>query len=362
MKEPSTQELKIVQAFSALEVPERIIRESNVKELIKGMASEQESVQSDAQRLERLRREQKDGNFIGNWWHDRDDKVQDAQLDLNQSIGRLTQKSSQLLVVNTAISKVLSDQQRVLLRQQELLQQQADELAGQNRKIFEQQQLLEQQQRDINAANQGLMEAKGVTQEQAQKLVGCVVRVTEAEQKIDDANRALRAEVDRRLSDGLAQNLERLDVGLAAADRRQAESEQRLAEAFALQTAHIRDELERYGAASTDFTAGLEQRLQDHVRAATERAAAQDAALSQARAVLAEQLAAAGAEQARALDARCESQARGLEDLAMQLNETAAALQQAQRQSARRAGLVAALSLAVALAALGWQAALRFAS
>ena len=172
----NNQELQIVQVFSSVDIPEKIIRDSNIKDLIRDMTAEQDSVQSDARRLEQLRQEKKEGNFIANWWNDRDDKVQDAQIDLNKSIGRLTQKSSQLLIVNTAISKVLHDQQRILLETYTLEEQ--------NRKILEQQKLLEKQQQDINKANQGLMEAKGITQEQAQQLVGCVKLVKEAENRI----------------------------------------------------------------------------------------------------------------------------------------------------------------------------------
>ena len=43
------------------------------------------------------------------------------------------------------------------------------------------------------------MEAKGVTQEQAEKLVGCVVRVSEAERKIDLANELLRTTMQAEL-------------------------------------------------------------------------------------------------------------------------------------------------------------------
>src|SRR5690606_9176297 len=131
--------------------------------------------------LERARSEQKNGNAITNWWNDRNDAVQDAQIDLNRSIGTLTEKTSQLLIVNTAISKVLHDQQGILLQQQDQLQQQASTLQEQNNQILDQQKALERQQQEINAANKGLMEAKGISQEQAQKLVGCVALVTEAE-------------------------------------------------------------------------------------------------------------------------------------------------------------------------------------
>ena len=114
----NTQELSIIQAFASSNVPEGVMRESKIRELIRDMTVAQSSVQSDSDRLEALRKEKKEGNIFSNWLYDRDDKVQDAQLDLNKSIGRLTQTSSQLLIVNTAISKVLNDQQHILLEQQ----------------------------------------------------------------------------------------------------------------------------------------------------------------------------------------------------------------------------------------------------
>ena len=51
------QGLEIVQAFSSVNVPERIIRDSNIKDLIHSMTAEQETLQTDAKRLERLRQE-----------------------------------------------------------------------------------------------------------------------------------------------------------------------------------------------------------------------------------------------------------------------------------------------------------------
>lgn len=259
------QELQIVQAFSSVDVPEKIIRESNIKDLIRGMTAEQDSVQSDARRLERLRQEKKEGNFIGNWWNDRDDKVQDAQIDLNKSIGRLTQKSSQLLIVNTAISKVLNDQQRILLEQQNILKRQTDTLEEQNRKILKQQKLLEKQQQDINKANQGLMEAKGITQEQAHKLVGCVVRVTEAEKKIDVANQELRSALEQHLHDSIAQCIGRLNAGFAEQDQRHGAFEQQLSSAFSAQSQRTQAELERFAAESAQFKSGLELQLESSV-------------------------------------------------------------------------------------------------
>lgn len=101
---------------------------------------------------------------MGNWWDDRGEKIQDAQLDLNQTVGRLTAKSSQLLIVNTAISKVLTDQRRILLWAARHTQA-TDQHSGTGKigKFSEQQNLLEKQQQDINKANQDCWR-QGITQ------------------------------------------------------------------------------------------------------------------------------------------------------------------------------------------------------
>ena len=261
----NNQELQIVQVFSSVDIPEKIIRDSNIKDLIRDMTAEQDSVQSDALRLEQLRQEKKEGNFIANWWNDRDDKVQDAQIDLNKSIGRLTQKSSQLLIVNTAISKVLHDQQRILLEQQNILKRQTYTLEEQNRKILEQQKLLEKQQQDINKANQGLMEAKGITQEQAQQLVGCVKQVNEAESRISAANQTLRSGVEQYLHDSVERCLESLNSGLAEQEQRCANFEQQIISAFSTQSQQARAELEHIAAENAQFKSALEAQLESTI-------------------------------------------------------------------------------------------------
>lgn len=295
MTELNTQELQIIQAFSSMDVPERIMRDSNIRELVHGMVSEQDAVQSDAKRLERLRQEKKNGNFIGNWWHDRDDKVQDAQIDLNKSIGRLTQKSSQLLIVNTAISKVLNDQQHILLEQQQTLQRQTATLEEQNRKILAQQLLLEKQQQDINQANQGLMEAKGLTQEQAQQLVGCVKLVREAESRISVANQALKSGVEQYLNDSVAQCQGHLDAGFAEQEQRHDAFKQQVTRAFSAQSQRAEAELERIAAESAELRSALEAQLQSTI-----------VALGQQRAAFEQQLTSAFSSQSQHMQAELE--------------------------------------------------------
>ncbi|WP_312246477.1 hypothetical protein [Stutzerimonas nitrititolerans] len=269
----NSQELQIVQAFSNLSVPERIIQESNIKELLHGLNDDQQKVQSEAKRLAKLREEKKEGNFVGNWLYGRSDKIQEAQLDLNASIGQLTQKSSQLLVVNTAISKVLSDQQNLLLQQQNLLKKQADELKAQNERILAQQIQLGEQQDAINAANQGLLEAKGLTQEQAQKLVGCVRLVTEAEQRIDSAGQALRSNLEQRMGAVEEHCLNRLATGLD-------EVERRLADAMAVQAQQNRTEFSQLAEENQTFHKQVLQDAQAFEVQQSERAATQDSRIA----------------------------------------------------------------------------------
>ncbi|AIJ09096.1 MULTISPECIES: hypothetical protein [Edwardsiella] len=395
MTSPNSQELSIIEAFSSATIPERIIRESNIKELINAMTAERGEVQSHTRQLDALRRQQKNGNFLSNWWNDLDDKVQEAQLDLNKSIGRLTEKSSQLLIVNTAISKVLSDQQRILLRQQNLLKQQTDSLEQQNQRILDQQILLEQQQREINKANQGLMEAKGLTQKQAQQLVGCVKQVREAESRISATSDALQLEVERRLHDAAEQYLAQLDSAITEQQRRSdaferratasaAESAQRLQDTLgnvlaeatqnhqeiqqqivaltatqlrqgeelkqqmqqmaAEQSQRLCSELARFAGENAAFQTGLSEQQQSEFKSVQQRLSLQTAAMQQ---------------QQQALNLG-ELRLQTLREECQQKQETAENQLIAQQKSADRTRLMLGVLATLTLASLGWQAAVHY--
>ena len=394
------QELQIIEVFSSVNIPEKIIRDSNIKELINGMLSAQDAVATNAEQLAQLRREKKEGNFLGNWWDDRGEKIQDAQLDLNQTIGRLTAKSSQLLIVNTAISKVLTDQQRILLEQQNILKQQTNTLEQQNRKILEQQNLLEKQQQDINKANHGLLEAKGITQEQAQQLVGCVKLVKEAESRISVESQALKSDVKKSLLDSVEQCLGRLNSGFAEQQQRAgafeqqvidgfstqalraqetleqitAENtqrkaaiqeqlattvtaleqhrevlEQQLTTAFSNQSQHTQAELAHFASDTADFKVDIGQQLQLHIQSVLEKVSVQDVTAK----LLHE--AVKGVEQKQ--EASLNEQTKMLKATETQLT----ALQAEQQRGARSNHLAVAVTATLALVSLGWQVAQHFA-
>jgi hypothetical protein len=333
----SARELQVVQAFSALTIPEQIVRDSNIRELIEGMIAETKSVNDEGLRLKRLRQEQKDGNFVSNLWNDREEKVKAAQLDLNQAMGRLTQRSSQLLVVNTAISKVLSDQQILLLKQQKLLAEQAHELKRQNEKILEQQEQLAEQQKGLNAANQGLLEAKGVTQEQAIKLVGCVTRVTEAESKIDAANQAVRSALRNEMQGVVAQCDERVHGALVELRSSQQDFERRQDETTHTWSTRVRDALGELETLSDAFRSDVTARLQTHMQETLTALAAHDVAATQT-ALVASQV---------------ETRQKGLESIVV-------SLQAQQAKTAWQNRVAFAIVACMAVLSLGWQVAHHF--
>lgn len=248
-------ELKIVEVFSRVNLPEELVRNSNIHELLQGMQDEQTAVLSDTQRLQRLRQEKKDGNWFGNLLNGRASQVDEAQLDLSQSIGRLTQSSAQLLVVNTAISRVLHEQQGVLQFQQGILKEQTERLEQQNFKILHQQAQLEEQQEAISQANQGLLEAKGVTQSQAIELIGCVERVKGAEAKVEEANQNLRQLIDIRLQQTIEHCVNHVSQSFTAQDQRNSTFQQQLIDTSAQQHKQTQIEVERIAQNNAEFNA-----------------------------------------------------------------------------------------------------------
>lgn len=199
MENNKNQELIIVNAISQMVIPTDVFEKSEFKQIINDFKSAQENLKKNLDSVESKRENIRDGNFIGNWLNNREEALRDAQLNLNKSIGLLTKQSSELILFNTAISKVLVSQQKVLHEQQELLQKQSVELASQNKCIQKQQVDLAEQQERLLEVNKGLLEAKGITREHAEKLIGCVKRVETAEYKMERSNEELERSVVGRI-------------------------------------------------------------------------------------------------------------------------------------------------------------------
>lgn len=130
--------LQIVQAFSEVDVPESLYKGSNVARLVQNLQETRDGVKRSNDRLGKLRIEKDNETWYEGWnpfGVSTEEKIEEEHLKLNRQMATLAQHSSELLVVNTALSKVLCDQQQLLLDQQGILARQAEDIKNQNGRI-----------------------------------------------------------------------------------------------------------------------------------------------------------------------------------------------------------------------------------
>lgn len=151
--------LQIVQAFSEVVVPESLYKGSSVARLVQDLNNTRDGVKSSNEKLSKLRLEKE-----SQAWYERlnplgdnaTEKIEEEHLNLNRRMATLAQHSSELLVVNTALSKVLCDQQQLLLDQQDALARQAEDIKSQNGRIYNAQEQLADLQEQQLASNDAL--------------------------------------------------------------------------------------------------------------------------------------------------------------------------------------------------------------
>ncbi len=199
MSQSKSQELIIVKAISEMVIPDDIFENSQFKEVITNYKDSQDKVNSNLEKQRTTRKAVEDGSFFGNLIKGRNSALKDAQLDLNYSLGELTKQSSELILFNTAISKVLVSQQNILHSQQDVLQKQASEIEIQNTKINDSQIKIGEAQKRIEEAHAGLLKALKISDHQAIKLIDCADRLELAEQKMELSNRDLERSVEARI-------------------------------------------------------------------------------------------------------------------------------------------------------------------
>lgn len=322
--------LVVVNAFSKVVIPKDIFESSQLHELVSNIQSDRKTVMSDVDRVERLRKEAAAGNLVSNLIKGRKGKLQDAQLDLNSSIGSLTERSAQLLVVNTAISKILMEQQEVLMRQQKILEDQAASIERQNKDIAEQQRTLKEEQQKTAKNTENLFRLNNTSSEQTEKLFEFVDRIEETEGRLERINQELTEALEKKVNESVAVCIGRmkevaddfsakyasfasdvrgeLKAGVhkleaevsaqastaeqfrSALEQRHGALELQLNNAFSTQSQHAQAELERFASDTAEFKTSIGQQLQAHIQTVLEKTAAQDAAAQQLREAISAQL------------------------------------------------------------------------
>lgn len=192
-------EMHVVEAFSSLVLPEDVLRNSNVPKMVNDMRASQLKLESSEKKLAQLREEKKDGNFLSNMWNDRDDQIEDAESNLNGEFRKLGALSSNLLILNTAMAKIMNGQQGALQEQQVALNHQARDIKDQNGQLKEHQELHANTLREFTKVVEALKEAKSLTQTQAVELMKCAQKVADSEKNMLESHGRLMGEVEERL-------------------------------------------------------------------------------------------------------------------------------------------------------------------
>jgi len=279
-KETKVSELQIVEAFSRVSVPESVLKSSNVSQLVAEMNLAKTTLDSAEAKLSALRQKKKESNFLSNMWNDQDDKIEDAQFELNDNVRSLSSLSSKLLILNTAMAKIMHGQQGVLQDQQLALTDQARGIEQQNVQIKAQQESLERNQREFNKAVEALAKATQLTHTQAGELMRCLEKVAVSEQRMVASYEQLAATVDERLqvitgdwSKVLANKLVDLTDAQVALDQR---VDERLATSAASAVEQLAASEQRMLASHAHLSGAIEERLQSIVHAWSEAVTKQE--------------------------------------------------------------------------------------
>jgi hypothetical protein len=291
-KETGVSDLQIVEAFSRVSVPESVLKNSNVSQLVAEMNLAKTTLDSAEAKLSALRQQKKESNFLSNMWNDQDDKIEDAQFALNNNVRWLSSLSSKLLILNTAMAKIMHGQQGVLQDQQLALTDQARGIEQQNVQIKAQQESLERSQREFNKAVEALAKATQLTHTQAGELMRCLKNVAVSEQRMLASYEELAAAVDERLnvitgdwSKVLADNL----VDLADAQFTLGQQvDERLATSAASAVEQLAASEQRMLASHAHLSGAIEERLESIVQAWSETVTKQEVQFKEAHRILSE--------------------------------------------------------------------------
>ncbi|MGK5035434.1 hypothetical protein [Janthinobacterium sp. LB3P118] len=233
--------MQIVEAFSNVTVPDDILRNSNVPQMVEDMRSTKKRLETSEERLSQLRREKNDGNFISNIWNDRSDQIDDAKDNVNNEFRKLGVLSSNLLILNTAMAKIMNGQQKALQGQQIALDHQASDIKKQNSNIKEHQELHANTLREFSKVVDSLKETKSLTQAQAIDLIKCAQKLAESEKSMIKSHELLIDKVEERLRIISSDWTEIIANRLAQFDQVHMAIEMRVAERLAMSETNARD-------------------------------------------------------------------------------------------------------------------------
>lgn len=155
----------VVKEMAQVTVPKDLLKKIDMPSLLKDFKNDYGKLDD----LGRARKKHESRGAISRWWNS--DEIEEAQLDAAELQASFSKKLGQLMVISIQQSKILTEQQDNLLKQQNRIKQQANELSLANSQLDTQQKQQKQQQQKLEKLIKDYFELKGLTAKDAEKLI-----------------------------------------------------------------------------------------------------------------------------------------------------------------------------------------------
>lgn len=242
MSSITDEELRIIEALSSVNIPDEVFRNSNISYLVDDMIKDQTAVDLNSKKLAQLFLSNQEEGVVSQGVEANISPLQEKSTHLKELIENLEKKSSQLLIINITLSKVINDQQKNLLSQKN--------------------QLIEQQQQ-VDTFGQRLVETETIVKKQTKELADFSLQLLKNEKKIEDSSNALIWDLEQKIYDSNEQCLDQLNAGFAEQQEFYNTFEQEIMDFVSDKFQEVKDEQENLSADIDETSVKLENKLKE---------------------------------------------------------------------------------------------------
>lgn len=242
MSSITDEELRIIEALSSVNIPDEVFRNSNISYLVDDMIKDQTAVDLNSKKLAQSFLSNQEEGVVSQGVEANISPLQEKSTHLKELIENLEKKSSQLLIINITLSKVINDQQKNLLSQKN--------------------QLIEQQQQ-VDTFGQRLVETETIVKKQTKELADFSLQLLKNEKKIEDSSNALIWDLEQKIYDSNEQCLDQLNAGFAEQQEFYNTFEQEIMDFVSDKFQEVKDEQENLSTDIDETSVKLENKLKE---------------------------------------------------------------------------------------------------
>lgn len=242
MSSITDEELRIIEALSSVNIPDEVFRNSNISYLVDDMIKDQTAVDLNSKKLAQSFLSNQEEGVVSQGVEANISPLQEKSTHLKELIENLEKKSSQLLIINITLSKVINDQQKNLLSQKN--------------------QLIEQQQQ-VDTFGQRLVETETIVKKQTKELADFSLQLLKNEKKIEDSSNALIWDLEQKIYDSNEQCLDQLNAGFAEQQEFYNTFEQEVMDFVSDKFQEVKDEQDNLSTDIDETSVKLENKLKE---------------------------------------------------------------------------------------------------